>query len=333
MVTVVIPIFKTERFISQCVESVMNQSYRDLQIILVDGESPDRSRQICEKYAARDDRIQILSHKNLGLSSDRNVGIEIAKGEYITFADGDDFLTTDAIQNYIEAAERTGADIVSSRYIRCEEDDTPATVIIPSALGRQNIYTGDDKMSKLLDGEELFVSAWAKLYRRELFNSIQYPVGRNNEDVFTTYKLVHEASKICCIDNVGYVYRDNQSGLSKGFTEARFDAIYATLEWSAFIKEYYPAMQDIIATVVIYSCNLCLMRMSKYGYKNKEKLSYMQDLYCQYGRSYLNADRRLLGKLLVAASMMNIRLSYLLCYLLQRGKGRCMNLMYGRNRY
>ena len=313
MVSVVVPIYNTEKYLRQCIESIVSQTYSDLQIIFVDGDSPDNSRKICEEYAAKDPRITILCHENEGLSSDRNVGIDIAKGEYITFVDGDDFLLPDTIRSFVEAATQTGADIVSGRFIRCDEDDTPHTVSVREGFHEQKVYTDEIKMEKFFQGDEIFVAAWAKLYKTKLFSEILYPVGKNHEDGFTTHKLVHIASKVCCIDEVVYVYRDNQLGLSKSFSESRLDAIRAALERAEFVETNYPRLKAYAYISIIYTCNMCLIQMSKSGYRKKEIFTWMQSLYRQYSGSYLKAKVSLMGKITVLISVINIKFAFLIC--------------------
>ena len=313
MVSVVVPIFKTEKYLSQCIESIVSQTYSDLQIIFVDGDSPDGSRKICEEYAKRDPRITILCHENEGLSSDRNVGIDIARGEFITFIDGDDFIAPDMVENLLKAAQSEDADMVACQVIRCEEHDTPETVEFPKPAFISESYTGDDKMRVFMRGEKIGTTAWAKLYRTDMFREIKYPVGKNHEDVFTTYKLVHIANKLCIIGPVGYVYRKNSSGLSKGFSMTRLDSIRGNLEKMRFIEEKYPDLAEEAYTGVVYSCNQCLMLMGKAGFQDEKTFKWMHELYGKYGRYYIRSTRTSkLGKLAAAIATVNVKSAWLL---------------------
>lgn len=313
MVSVVVPIFKTEKYLRQCIESIVSQTYSDLQIIFIDGDSPDSSKKICEEYAVKDLRITILCHENEGLSSDRNVGIGIAKGEYITFIDGDDFIAPDMIENMMKAAQSENADMVACQVIRCEEHDTPETVEFPKPAFSSELFTRADKMRAFLKGKKIGTTAWAKLYRTNMFKEIKYPVGKNHEDVFTTYKLVHIANKLCIINSVGYVYRKNLSGLSKGFSMTRLDSIKGNLERVKFIEEKYPDLIDEAYTGVIYSCNQCLMLMGKAGFQDAETFKWMHELYRKYGKYYIQSGRTSkLGKIAAVIAKVNVKAAWLM---------------------
>ena len=313
MVTVVVPIYNTEKYLRQCIESIVSQTYPDLQIILVDGDSPDNSKKICEEYAAKDSRITILCHENEGLSSDRNVGIDIAKGEYITFIDGDDFIAPDMIENMLKAAQSENADMVACQVIRCEEYDTPETVEFPKPAFSNESYSDGDKMRVFMQGEKIGTTAWAKLYRTNMFRKIKYPVGKNHEDVYTTYQLVHIANKLCIINAVEYVYRKNLSGLSKGFSMTRLDSIRGNLERMRFIEANYPELVDEAYTGVIYSCNQCLMLMGKAGYRDAETFKWMHELYGKYSKYYIRSSKTSkLGKIAAAIAKINVKAAWML---------------------
>ncbi len=313
MVSVVVPIYNTEKYLRQCIDTIIHQTYSDLQIIFVDGDSPDNSKKICEEYAVKDSRITVLCHENEGLSADRNVGIDIAKGEYITFIDGDDFIAPDMIENMLKAAQRENADMVACQVIRCEELDVPETIKFVQSAFNSESYTGNDKMRVFLQGEKIGTTAWAKLYRTSMFREIKYPVGKNHEDVYTTYKLVHIANKLCIINSVGYIYRKNLSGLSKGFSKTRLDSIRGNLERVQFIEEEYPDLVDEAYTGVIYSCNQCLMLMGKAGYQDTETFEWMHGLYKKYGKYYIRSGRTSkLGKIAACIAKIDVKTAWMI---------------------
>lgn len=319
MVSVVVPIYNCEKYLRQCIDTIISQTYSELQIILVDGDSPDGSEKICEEYAEKDPRITILRHENEGLSSDRNVGMEIAKGEYITFVDGDDFIAADMIENLLSAANRENADMAVCGYVRCEESDTPEEARFPANNGLCETYAGGEKMKAFLQTGKIGTTAWAKLYKTDLFKEIRYPVGKNHEDVFTTYKLVHIANKICVIDWAGYVYRKNRSGLSKGFSMSRLDSIRGSIERALFIEKEYPDLVDDAYMGIIYSCNQCLMLMGKNKVRNPEVLDWMKGLYKKYGKYYIKCEKTAkLGKIAAWIASVNIGLAWAIFGLLHK---------------
>ncbi len=319
MVSVVVPIYNTEKYLRQCIDSIVSQTYSNLQIIFVNGDSPDESKKICEEYAERDSRVTILCHENEGLSSDRNVGIDIAVGEYITFIDGDDFIAVNMIEDLVDAAKKEDADIAACGVIRCEEYDTPDDVTFDQDDDFCEVYTGEEKMRVFLQGKKIGTTAWAKLYKTELFREIRYPVGKNHEDVFTTYKLIHIANKVCHINSAGYAYRKNMSGLSKGFSMSRLDSIRGKIEIARFVEDNYPNLINEAYTGIIYACNQCLMLMGKCKAYDAGALDWMQGLYRKYSRYYIKSSHTSkIGKFAAWIASINIKSAWTVFGLLHK---------------
>ena len=217
------------------------------------------------------------------------------------------------IENLLKAAQSENADMVACQVIRCEEQDTPETVEFTKMQTICKSYSGDDKMCIFLQGEKIGTTAWAKLYRTNMFSEVKYPVGKNHEDVFTTYKLVHIANKLCIIDSVGYVYRKNLSGLSKGFSKTRLDSIRGNLERTQFIEKNYPDLADEAYTGIIYSCNQCLMLMGKAGYQDVETFKWMHELYQKYSKYYIRSKKTSkLGKIAAEIARKNVKATWML---------------------
>ena len=168
-----------------------------------------------------------------------------------------------------------------------------------------------EQMQKFLLGSEIGTTAWAKVYRRELFDDVSYPVGKYHEDVFTTYKVVDKASRIVATTQVGYLYRKSPNSITtSGFSEKRLDSIQGKKEQLAFVFAHYPSLQKEAETGIVYACNQCLMLMAKAGYKNKAVLDEFQQLYRNYGKSYLNAPVSKKGKALTRVAMLDVKLAY-----------------------
>ena len=317
MVSVIIPVYKVEKYLPQCVESVMQQTYSKIEIILVDDGSPDRCAFMCDCYAVKDKRIKVLHQANGGLSKARNSGIEVAQGEFITFVDSDDFLISDMIECLVKLAERENADFVACKNMRCKDVDTPESVVCENyteKIGRYEMPR--EKMRRFLQGDEINTTAWAKLYKTSLFLDIRYPADKCHEDVYTTYKLVHKAKKIVTTSKVGYVYRENPNSITtSAFSEKRLDSVEGKREQLAFICNHYPELQKEAETGVIYACNQCLLFMAKAGYKNKIVVDNFQKLYKKYGKSYLSAPVSAKGKALTCVAMFSVRVAH---YLLEK---------------
>lgn len=191
LVSVVIPVYNVNRYLPQCLESVISQTYRNIEIIIIDDGSTDDSGSICDRYAKRDARIHVIHSNNRGLAAARNLGLEYVKGEYISFIDSDDWIDPHTIETFIRAAVHTKADIVVARH--CTEL-VEKTIHPVKTTEFAHTYHGQDILTAFADG--LFYQvAWNKLYCSECFKDIRFPDGKNYEDVFTTWKLMKNLSE------------------------------------------------------------------------------------------------------------------------------------------
>lgn len=314
MISIIIPVYNVENYLLDCLNSVIYQSEADVEVILIDDGSTDSSGALCDKYADEYDNIKVIHQENAGLSAARNAGIEIANGEYLTFLDSDDMLAPEFIKTALWLAETYKADFVAFSNIRCDADTKWNKEFSDKRAKKINAYTNDtEKMKKFLIGSEIGTMAWAKIYRRELFASIRYPVGKYHEDVFTTYKLVDKANCIVVTSQVGYLYRKSPNSITTSiFSEKRLDSVDGKKEQLAFISEKYPSLRVEAETGVIYACNQCMVLMTKANYKKKSILDEFQQLYRKYGKSYISEPVSMKGKILTLIAMLNIRLAYFL---------------------
>jgi len=203
LVSIIIPVYKVEPYLERCVRSVINQSYKNLEIILVDDGSPDNCPALCDAYAKEDSRIKVIHKPNGGLSDARNAGIELASGSYLAFVDSDDWIESDMIEFLLSNALQYGADISECSFFNVYED-----CIKPETEGRGTITVGDSMaaLEGMLDWRNFFPMAWTKLYRAEIFAHIRYPAGKVCEDEFTTHKCYLAARKIVSADTCKYYY-------------------------------------------------------------------------------------------------------------------------------
>lgn len=236
LISVIVPIYKVEAYLERCVESLREQTYSNLEIILVDDGSPDGCPAICDSYVKRDARIRVIHQKNAGLSGARNAGIDIAEGEYLAFVDADDYVSQDFIQSLYGILQETGCAIGQCRFAYVQGEPLKSD---PSSSFR--IYRGESLMEQLYGPEEeatYFVVAWNKLYRRELFEHIRYPLGRIHEDEATTYRLFHEGRKLAFLDRALYgYYTENAGSITSGFSEKRLQWLDAHEERIEFLEK------------------------------------------------------------------------------------------------
>lgn len=270
LISVVVPVYRVEKEIKQCLNSIIAQTYENLQIILVDDGSPDLCGEICEEYAVIDRRITVIHKDNGGLSDARNCGIDIANGKYITFIDSDDYIEPDFVERLYNSIAINNCDIAI-----CSHMDVYPNCVKLYSFSKNNQYENVMEISEAIE-HMLYkngydVSAWGKLYRKELFDDIRYPKGRLFEDAATTYKLFMLSRKIVFVNYVGYKYvmREN-SIVNVGFNEKKFDLITSTNEMCDEIDNIFPKLKNATIRRRVYA-NFSTLRLMGDVYLNYEK--------------------------------------------------------------
>ena len=212
--SIIIPVYKVEKYLETCVESVLKQTQQDFEIILVDDGSPDRCPQICDDLLKRDERIHVLHKQNGGLSSARNAGMRIAQGEYYFFLDSDDYLHPQTLEILQNIAIKESCDIVCSNYLITDQRKISFDPI--EYMVNYECFSGQEALKKMYDPSlGMSVIACAKLYRSKLFTQVSFPEGCLHEDEFTTYKLYFRANKIAYIDKKLYYYYQNTESITR----------------------------------------------------------------------------------------------------------------------
>lgn len=240
LITIVVPIYKVEQYINKCIDSIINQTYTNLEILLVDDGSPDNCGKICDDYAEKDSRIHIIHKKNGGLSDARNAGIEIAKGEYITFIDSDDYVEDDYIEYLFGLIKEFNSFIaVCTHYIK-----HPNGKIDSNSSTKRFSITSIKFLERMLYHDIIDISAWAKLYKTDLFCDIKYPVGKIFEDAGTTYKLIDKCDKIACGFESKYYYMLRKNSIvTSEFNLKKLDLIDMTNEMTEYLNKKYPELK------------------------------------------------------------------------------------------
>ncbi|MBQ3691504.1 MAG: glycosyltransferase [Bacteroidales bacterium] len=206
LVSVIVPIYKVENYLRECVDSIISQSYNNLEIILVDDGSPDNCPKICDEYAQKDSRIKVIHKPNGGLSDARNAGIEIAKGEYLSFVDSDDVIHPQMIEVLMKP-------LIEDKCLKMS-----ACQFLEFDDSKEFEKNQELKPLETIDYQEYFTkkiwaTAWGKVYERRLFENIKYPVGRYHEDEFTTYKVCYEAKIVVYTKSQMYFYRQREGSI------------------------------------------------------------------------------------------------------------------------
>lgn len=292
MISVIVPVYNVENDLDTCLTSIVNQSYADLEIIIVDDGSTDGSGEICDRYAAQDQRIRLIHQKNQGPSVARNRGIDIATGDYIVFVDGDDFLLPNGIERLYSICKEQNADYVQCNFLTCGEKEGPADVHCPDVPVEIQVFEGGyEKMQAYVQTRKIGTYLWGKIYDRKLFAEIRLPVGKIYEDIYTSLNLVEAAQKIVLASEYSCVYRLRSNSITKCiFTPARLDGIVAYIDSEEFIRESYPKLIPAAYTNILAECRTCLLSMTKCKYENKEVDRWMRKVVRKYvSKESLNA--------------------------------------------
>lgn len=206
-ISIIVPIYNVEKYINKCIDSIIAQTYTDIEIILVDDGSPDKCPQICDDYAAKDPRIKVIHKTNGGLSDARNTGIEAACGRYIGFVDGDDCIKPDMYERLYNALISADADIAAANFIYVDEKYTPIEDKNKSMPMKDEVISGRTAFERTLEDKGwYYVTIWNKLYKKEIFEDIRFPVGKIHEDEFVAHRIYAGTAKAACIEYSGYMY-------------------------------------------------------------------------------------------------------------------------------
>ena len=222
LISIVVPIYKVENYIDKCIESIINQTYKNVEILLIDDGSPDNCPKICENYSKKDSRIKVYHKENGGLSDARNYGIERSKGKYICFIDSDDFVHEKFIEILYKNIKKYNADISICHHYKFK-DYSETNNYLPKE--ETEVYTGLEMLNNLYDNYLNNIVAWNKLYKRKLFDKIRYPKGKKLEDAYIIHKLYNNSKKVVItnLELYYYIQRDN--------------SIMGTLNTSALVEQ------------------------------------------------------------------------------------------------
>lgn len=262
-VSIIIPVYNVEAYLSQCVDSVLEQTHQNLQIILVDDGSTDGSGGICDWYAAKDSRVTVIHKENGGLSSARNAGLPEVSGDYVFYLDSDDYLDHDAVAVLLEAQNSSGAEAVVGSYLYTYEDRED---VAPCSFLQDVTLSTWDAMEALAGGK-LQNFAWGKLIRADIAKKHLFPEGKLFEDTFWTHHVFHECSSVCVLPRSIIHYRQRSSSISYSYTIKRLDVLEGWSERLRFFEEAYPELVPIYLKHLVPSILgiawLTLTRMKK----------------------------------------------------------------------
>jgi glycosyltransferase involved in cell wall biosynthesis len=241
MISVIVAVYNVQKYLNRCIESLINQTYPNLEIILVDDESTDSSGIMCDKWAKKDPRIKVIHKINGGLSDARNYGIKAAHGRWIGFVDGDDYISLDMYENLFNNRV-IGGIIVCGYYLVKNTEVIPCSAISATFTPQETIdlYLKNEINSSKTGNFTYFGSyAWNKLYDREMFSNILYPLGKKFEDMYIILELIHAAQKIKFIPNCEYYYIQRMDSITHSFQSIQIDSLNARLKQKKELIQFW----------------------------------------------------------------------------------------------
>lgn len=238
-ISIIVPVYNVEKYLHQCIDSILAQTFTNFELILVVDGSPDKSGEICDRYAKLDNRIKVIYKENGGVSSARNIGLEAAKGQYIGFVDGDDFIHHEMYQTLYYHAVKNSSDIVLCDYQKIRENEAP----LKKRKTENSIqhFSNLQALSQLYNNEPaksaIWVYPWNKIYKRSLFQGLRYKNGRIYEDEFLAHILLYNSQNITYVNEILYYYfQRTDSYIGSKFSLKKFDRVYALKERVEFFK-------------------------------------------------------------------------------------------------
>ncbi|MDD5831769.1 MAG: glycosyltransferase, partial [Lachnospira sp.] len=262
LISVIVPIYNVEKYLARCVDSIVNQTYKNLEIILVDDGSPDRCPQMCDDYAKKDSRIKVVHKKNGGLSDARNAGIAVATGEYISFIDSDDYVSDDFFECLLDVMNKENSDIAECSVVKFYEDNRFDEFSDDLSV---KTYDTQDAMSALIAENPFHQHVWNKLYKTELVKDIPYAVGKLNEDEFWTYRVFGRANKVARINKTMYYYFQRSSSImGVGYNIRRLDALEGKANRQKYIENNFPDLSTQAKIDLYGSCMFAYQSVLKF---------------------------------------------------------------------
>ena len=235
-ISVIVPIYNTEKYLHKCIDSILNQTFKDLEVILVDDGSTDSSGAICDEYAKKDERVVVIHKENGGQATARNIGLDIAKGEYISFIDSDDYIENDMYESMLDAIERTGADVAMCGKLLVSEDYkfTQNRFV----LNDEVVWESNEVKRRFLLSDCIGSSPCDKLMKKELFQEndpVRFPKGYICEDLVPIFKMLCKTKKLVHVGKGYYNYYQRKNSTSRG--DVLQEKTYGMLYYPAQIKD------------------------------------------------------------------------------------------------
>lgn len=273
VISVIVPIYKVEDYLNRCIESIIYQTYNNLEIILVDDGSPDYCPQMCDEWAKKDNRIKVIHKENGGLSDARNAGMEIAKGDFISFIDSDDYISLNFFETFISVIASEQSVIAECCVAKCFEDGS-----ISDYSDDMDVVSFETEiaLSRLIQEKVFHQHVWNKIYKADIVKAIPFAVGKLNEDEFWTYQVFGNSKKVTKINKTMYFYyQRSDSIMGKSYSIRRLDALEGKANRQVYIEKFFPTLTEQAKIDFYGSCMFayqCVLKQMK-GQEKKEAIA------------------------------------------------------------
>lgn len=265
IISVIVPIYGVEAYLDRCVKSIVDQTYSNLEIILVDDGSPDNCPAMCDAWAEKDSRIKVIHKENGGLSDARNAGMAVATGKLVGFVDSDDWISPDMYWLLYERMVTDGSDIAACGVQMVWEGTTPPKMLTKAG---SCVLDTQEAMRAMIEETWLKQPVWYKLYRREIIQDIPFPAGKYHEDVFWSYQAIGRAHTVSVFDTPCYFYAQRSGSImGEGYSLKRLDGLDAKVLRTEYIRAYFPQLVPTAQCDLMFSCmyafQMCLQHLSQ----------------------------------------------------------------------
>ncbi len=261
-ISIIVPVYNTEEYLPCCINNILNQTFRDFELILVNDGSTDSSGKICDEFAASDSRIRVIHKENGGASDARNCGVDVAKGEWIMFFDSDDCFEPDIVSVLYDAAQKENADM-SVCSIDLFDDECLEEKYIPDHfIVNPGIFSGADILSTGCI-PTIYVTPCCKIFKKSLFDNLRYTVGRICEDEAIIHRILHRCKKIVVTSDILYHYRQLQNSISHTVSPKKLDALYAVYDRFFFYRQNKIQNSDVVLNSYFWNLDKYYFKVEK----------------------------------------------------------------------
>lgn len=315
LVSIIVPIYNVEKFLPRCIESICNQTYENIEILLINDGSTDESEQICVDFMARDPRIRYFLKENGGLSDARNYGIERACGKYLAFIDSDDFVESDFILRLYDALVQQNASVAIAGFSKVDEN---GTILKKEQLENEELVLTGREVCKKLHSEkgQVFVVAWNKLYKKELFTNLKYAKGKLHEDEYLAYQLFYEIEPIAIVEECLYYYVERRESITRTqMTDLRFECL---IEYQLLRIDFFNSKNDSELLTLNQQAFLLFviqfLEQNRSGFVTPEKKAKLRGLYTKIYKELMNQNSKVhfLHRLFYLLGYLNLDLAVFL---------------------